>query len=162
MSGRPHISGPLPFVGDLKGFDKAKLSGAVKFPSSILKGPKRFPVSPAEARPTAAEEASKQRPRDGDELGYEMLLQRIRSRRVVPFVGAGNSMPLLPSWWQVLNRVAENLGLDLTVCDESAPVVTEMLREKIISNKQKAGRKVRAATEKDSGCPSLERYGSHL
>lgn len=127
----PPPSGPilLPFVDDILSFDKSRLSG--------LRERRRMA-----GHVSAAEEASKQRPRQGDELGYEILLQRIRARQVVPFIGAGMSMPLLPSWWQVLEKVAENIGLDLSNCKESAPVITEMLREKIVAEKQ---RRIRSA-----------------
>ena len=162
MATRKHtISHPLPFAGDISSFNKKMLTGPAKHknPKGLghLKGPKRFSVT--ELQPTAAEVASQQRTKPCDELGYDMLLQRIRSRRVVPFVGAGLSMPLLPSWWDVLKKVGENLDMDLSESKESAPVITEMLREKVLRKKQAAAKKCRSAAAASSGTgkPALER-----
>lgn len=136
------ISSPLPFLGDVKDFDKSKLGASSAIPVKPLKA--RVYEKPAANKwgvvngPRLVDECNAQLPRESDIPGWSLLLERARSRLVVPFVGAGMSCPLLPGWLALLERVAERLNCPVAArCSkcgqpgEKLPILTEVLREKL-------------------------------
>jgi hypothetical protein len=67
-------------------------------------------------------------PRESDMAEWEMLVQRVRGRTVIPFVGAGLSCGLLPMWDGLVEQLLEKLGLP-QMKGEKMPVKTEVIRD---------------------------------
>lgn len=42
---------------------------------------------------------------------YFVMAKRTRNRYVIPFIGAGASCPLLPSWWGILKEIWMQAGI---------------------------------------------------
>ena len=83
--------------------------------------------------PVAREDAKRAEaivPRRDDVADWEMLLERVRGRTVVPFVGAGLSCSVLPLWDKLVDRVLERLEMP-TMKGERLPVKTEFIREEL-------------------------------
>lgn len=60
--------------------------------------------------------------------GAELLVARMRERRVIPFVGAGLSTGMFPNWAQLLERLWTGTGdLRTLKAERGATVVAEML-----------------------------------
>ena len=57
-----------------------------------------------------------------------MLVQRVRRRTVIPFVGAGLSCGFFPMWERLIEELMEKLGLP-QMKGEKMPVKTEVIRD---------------------------------
>ncbi|XP_065192529.1 uncharacterized protein LOC135823611 [Sycon ciliatum] len=139
----------LPFAVDVQGFDQTRLKK--QKPPRVRSKPRVRRMARARRhdpnKETTADIAGKQAPNAADQLAYEMLVQRVRAHRVIPFIGAGMSMPSLPSWYTLLKEVGENLGITL---DPSAPgfapmVATERLRDEVHKRNARIAREAAAA-----------------
>ena len=82
-------------------------------------------------------------PRESDMAEWEMLVQRVRGRTVIPFVGAGLSCGLLPMWDRLIEQLLEKLGLP-QMKGEKMPVKTEVIRDAL-------RKKERERTDKKDG-----------
>eukprot|EP00117_Sycon_ciliatum_P048255 scpid28945/ scgid1940/ len=154
----------LPFAVDVQGFDQTRLKK--QKPARVRGKPRLRRMARARRhdpnKETTADIAGKQAPNAADQLAYEMLVQRVRAHRVIPFIGAGMSMPSLPSWYTLLKEVGENLGITL---DPSAPgfapmVATERLRDEVHKRNARIAREAAAAPPPPSSQSSSSSGGS--
>ncbi|XP_062508684.1 uncharacterized protein LOC134184929 [Corticium candelabrum] len=67
-------------------------------------------------------------PRKCDLTEWDMLVQRVRRRTVIPFVGAGLSCGFFPMWERLIEELMEKLGLP-QMKGEKMPVKTEVIRD---------------------------------
>ena len=172
MDRKKASKGPFPFLTEVKGFDRAKLGSPTPVPKPSSAPPGGSKSEPAKWKGKNAERypdiCNAQQPRTSDIAGWSLLLERTRARRVVPFVGAGLSCPLLPGWQSLLQQVAERLdctgGKSCPSChqpSEALPIFTEMLREKLETRYQRTVGGRAAKKEEDgvkSKKPLLARY----
>ena len=67
---------------------------------------------------------------DDDKDYWEMLLERVRARTVVPFLGAGLSVNTLPLWGPLIEDLSRSVGLQDDT-NLSNDVKTEAIRAKL-------------------------------